>query len=159
MLWDLRARLGYWFARRLFHWRWLMQQPRAWAWMQGQYARMAALGDVGAQSFYGHILLFRGQGFGAREEGMRLLRLAATAGEGKAAYQLGLVSLKGDSRQAADALEAARWWRLGAEAGHPLAAQRLAQLYRDGGPGLAADSALAERFSQRAKELTQDFAN
>ena len=73
----LRAPLGYWLARRLFHWPWLLRQPRAWAWMQGQYARMAALGNVSAQSFYGHILLFRGQGFGAREEGLRLLRLAA----------------------------------------------------------------------------------
>ena len=41
---------------------------------------MAALGDVKAQSFYGHILYFRGQGFGARQEGARLLRLAAEAG-------------------------------------------------------------------------------
>lgn len=87
MLWPVRARLGYWLARRLFHWRWLLQQPRAWAWMQGQYARMAALGHVPAQSFYGHILLFRGQGFGAREEGLRLLRLAAQGGDGKAAYR------------------------------------------------------------------------
>ena len=76
----LRARLGYWLARRLFHWPWLLRQPRAWTWMQGQYARMAALGNVSAQSFYGHILLFRGQGFGAREEGLRLLRLAAQGG-------------------------------------------------------------------------------
>ncbi|MGL4319078.1 MAG: sel1 repeat family protein [Pseudomonas sp.] len=153
MFWPLRARLGYWLARRLFHWRWLLQQPRAWAWMQGQYARMAALGDVPAQSFYGHILLFRGQGFGAREEGVRLLRQAATGGEGKAAYQLGVLSLKGDTRQAPDALEAARWWSLGADAGHPLAAQRLAQLYRDGGPGLASDAVLAEQFAQRAEAL------
>lgn len=153
MLWRLRARLGYWFARRAFHWRWLLQQPRAWAWMQGQYARMAALGDVSAQSFYGHILLFRGQGFAAREEGLRLLRQAATGGDGKAAYQLGVLSLKGDMRQAPDTLEALRWWTLGATAGHPLAAQRLAQLYRDGGPGLAADAALAEQFARRAEAL------
>ncbi|MBB2495780.1 sel1 repeat family protein [Aquipseudomonas ullengensis] len=137
----------------MFHWRWLLQQPRAWAWMQGQYARMAALGDVSAQSFYGHILLFRGQGFGAREEGLRLLRLAASNGEGKAAYQVGLACLAGDTRQAPDAAEAARWWGLAADAGHPLAAQRLATLYREGGPGLAADSVLAERFAQRAETL------
>ncbi|MEK1907497.1 MAG: sel1 repeat family protein [Pseudomonas sp.] len=137
----------------MFHWRWLLQQPRAWAWMQGQYARMAALGDASAQSFYGHILLFRGQGFGAREEGLRLLRLAAANGEGKAAYQVGLACLTGDTRQAPDAAEAARWWGLAADAGHPLAAQRLAQLYREGGPGLTADSGLAERFAQRAETL------
>ncbi len=153
MLWRLRARLGYWVARRLFHWRWLLQQPRAWAWMQGQYARMAAQGDVAAQSFYGHILLFRGQGFGAREEGVRLLRQAAAGGEGKAAYQLGVLSLKGDTRQAPDAQEALRWWTLGSEAGHPLAAQRLAQLYRDGGPGLVPDAVLAEQFARRAEAL------
>lgn len=153
MFWRLRARLGYWLARRLFHWRWLMQQPRAWAWMQGQFARMAAQGHVPAQSFYGHLLLFRGQGLGAREEGVRLLRLAAGGGDGKAAYQLGLLSLAGDSRQAPDGVEAARWWTLAAAAGHPLAVQRLARLYREGAPGLMADAVLARRFEQRASEL------
>lgn len=86
-----------------------------------------------AQAFYGHLLLFRGQGFGAREEGLRLLRLAASAGDGKSAYQLGVQALKGDSRQAPDALAASRHWALAAEAGHPLAARKLAELYRDGG--------------------------
>nr|WP_306108819.1 sel1 repeat family protein [Pseudomonas sp. 8AS] len=131
----------------------MMQQPRAWAWMQGQFARMAAQGHVPAQSFYGHLLLFRGQGLGAREEGVRLLRLAASGGDGKAAYQLGLLSLAGDSRQAPDGVEAARWWTLAAAAGHPLAAQRLARLYREGAPGLVADAVLAQRFEQRATEL------
>lgn len=153
MLWSVRARLGYWLARRLFHWSWLLQRPRVWAWMQGQYARMAALGHVPAQSFYGHILLFRGQGFGAREEGLRLLRLAAQGGDGKAAYQVGVQALAGDSRQAPDAAEAAGWWVRAASAGHPLAAQRLSLLYRDGGPGLAADPDRAEHFAHRAEQL------
>lgn len=150
LFWQLRARLGYWLARRLFDWPWLLRQPRAWQWMQGQYARLANLGDVSAQSFYGHILLFRGQGFGAREEGLRLLRLAAAGGEAKAAYQLGVQALQGDTRQAPDAQEAVRWWMLAAAAGHPLAASRLSQLYRDGAPGLPADSALAERYAEQA---------
>lgn len=119
MLWSLRARLGYLLARRLLGWPWLVKQPRAWQWMQGQFSRMAALGDVAAQSFYGHLLLFRGQGLGAREEGMRLLRLAAQAGDGKAAYQLGVLSLAGDTRQAADGQLAASWWAMAAAAGHP----------------------------------------
>ncbi len=153
MLWPLRARLGYWLARRLFHWRWMMAQPRAWAWMQGQYARMAALGHVPAQSFYGHLLLFRGQGFGARDEGLRLLRLAAQGGDGKAAYQLGVQCLAGDARQAPDAAEAVRWWHLAAETGHALAAQRLSQLYLDGAENLAADATQAEHFARRAEQL------
>jgi len=153
VLWRLRARIGYGVARRLFHWSWLVKQPRGWRWLEGQFARMANLGDVAAQSFYGHILLFRGQGFGAREEGVRLLRLAATGGDAKAAYQLGVLSLAGDTRQAADGLEAARWWTLAAAAGHPLAAQRLADLYREGGPGLPADTERAARFVQRTREL------
>ncbi|MDG9928453.1 MULTISPECIES: sel1 repeat family protein [unclassified Pseudomonas] len=153
MLWRLRAWIGYWVARRLFRWSWMVRQPRAWAWVQGQFARMAAQGHVPAQSFYGHLLLFRGQGFGAREEGLRLLRLAAEGGDGKAAYQIGVQYLAGDSRQAPDAAEAARWWERAAELGHPLAAQRLAQLYRDGGDGLAPDAALAERFARRAESL------
>ncbi|MFI8607700.1 sel1 repeat family protein [Pseudomonas sp. NPDC077649] len=147
LLWRLRAGLGYWLARRLFHWPWLLRQPRAWQWLQGQYARQAKLGDVPAQSFYGHILLFRGQGLGAREEGLRLLRLAAEGGDGKAAYQLGVQALQGDARQAPDGQAAAHWWELAFAAGHPLAAARLHRLYRDGAPGLAADPELAERYA------------
>lgn len=153
MLWRLRVRLGYALARRLFHWSWLVKQPRGWRWLEGQFARMASLGDVAAQSFYGHILLFRGQGLGAREESLRLLRLAATAGDGKAAYQLGVASLAGDARHAPDGRQAAHWWALAAAAGHPLAAQRLAGLYQDGAAGLPADAEQAACFAARAREL------
>lgn len=68
-LWRLRARVSYWVARQLFGWPWFVKQPQGWHWLEGQFARMAALGDVQAQSFYGHILAFRGVGIGAREEG------------------------------------------------------------------------------------------
>ena len=78
-MWRLKARLSYWLARKLFHWRWCVRQPRLWRWMEGQFARMANLGDTDAQSFYGHILAFRGQGLGAKEEGVRLLRQDLTA--------------------------------------------------------------------------------
>lgn len=153
-LWQVRARLGYWLARRLFHWSWLVRKPRAWQWMQGQYARMANLGHVGAQGFYGHILLFRGQGLGAREEGLRLLRLAAGNGDGKAAYQLGVQALKGDTRQPPDGAEAVRWWQVALSAGHPLAAQRLSQLYREGAPGLSADAEQAGRYAAQAERVS-----
>jgi TPR repeat protein len=149
----LRARLGYALARRLFHWSWWVRRPRGWRWLEGQFARMASLGDVGAQSFYGHILLFRGQGLGARDEGVRLLRLAAEGGDGKAAYQLGVLSLAGDARRAPDARQAVRWWSLACDAGHPLAAQRLAELYLDGAPGLPADGAAAARLAARTDAL------
>lgn len=128
MFWRLKARVGYWLARRLFHWSWFVRQPRGWHWLEGQLARMANLGDVGAQSFYGHILTFRGQGLGAREEGIRLLRLAGLAGDAKAAYQMGVISLAGSPSKAPDAAEAARWWTMAAKAGHPLAEVKLAQL-------------------------------
>ncbi|PKM30428.1 MAG: hypothetical protein CVV08_16270 [Gammaproteobacteria bacterium HGW-Gammaproteobacteria-12] len=154
-LWQVRARLGYWLARRLFHWPAALRQPRLWQWMQGQYGRMANLGDSAAQSFYGHILLFRGQGLGAREEGLRLLRLAANGGDGKAAYQLGVQALQGDTRQAPDAVQAVRWWEMALAAGHPLAASRLSQLYRDGAPGLNADLPAAERYAAMADEATR----
>ena len=137
MFLRLKARLGYWLARRLFHWPWFLRQPRTWRWMEGQFARMANLGNVGAQSFYGHILTFRGQGLGAREEGQRLLRLAALAGDGKAAYQLGVISLAGSASKAPDAVEAARWWRLSAQAGHPLAELKLTQLDQPADPAAA----------------------
>lgn len=151
MILRLPARLSYLIARRLFRWSWLLKQPRAWQWLEGQFARMANLGDADAQSFYGHILLFRGQGLGARQEGIRLLRLAATAGDGKAAYRLGALSLAGDTQHTPDAAAAAHWWTLGADAGHPLAAQRLAELYREGAAGVAADAELAARFAAQAR--------
>ncbi len=151
--WHLKAVCGYWVARRLFAWRWLVAQPRAWAWMQGQYARMAALGHVEAQSFYGHLLLFRGQGFGVRSEALRLLKAAGEAGDSKAAYQVGRQLLAGDVQEAADAAQAAHWWALAAQAGHALAAHQLAELYRCGQGNLPADTQAAERWQQRASEL------
>ena len=128
MLLRIKARAGYWLARRLFHWTWAVRQPKVWSWMESQFSRMANLGDVGAQSFYGHILTFRGVGIGAREEGVRLLRLAALAGDGKAAYQVGVISLAGSASKAPDPVEAARFWNLAVKAGHPLAEIKLAQL-------------------------------
>src|SRR6218665_1151442 len=122
--WRLKARVGYFVARRLLRWPALVKQPRVWAWMEGQFSRMAALDDVAAQSFYGHLLLFRGRGFGAREEGIRLLGKAAAGGDAKSAYQLGVISLTGDTRNAPDGVAAATWWRQAADAGHPLAAHR-----------------------------------
>ncbi|MCQ4255630.1 sel1 repeat family protein [Stutzerimonas stutzeri] len=153
MLGRLRARLGYVAARKLMMSHHAVQQPKLWRWMEGQFARMAALGDVSAQSFYGHILYFRGRGYGAKQEGVRLLRLAATAGDMKAAYQMGVVSLSEDASHGPDGGEAARWWAKAAEAGHPLAAVRLEQLYRAGGHGLAADVQQADRYKAKAAQL------
>ncbi|NBG91801.1 SEL1-like repeat protein [Pseudomonas sp. 9.1(2019)] len=146
MLGRLKARLGYGVARKLFHQSWCVRQPRIWGWMEGQFARMSNLGDTGAQSFYGHILAFRGQGLGAREEGVRLLRLAAQGGDAKAAYQLGVFSLAGTTANRPDASEAARWWAMAAKAGHPLATLKLAELYQWGGPGLLPDPQLARHY-------------
>lgn len=142
----LRARLGYLAARKLMASRSAVANPRLWRWMEGQFARMATLGDPAAQSFYGHILLFRGQGMGAKGEGLRLLRLAAEAGDAKAAYQLGVVSLAGDLAQPPNVQDAARWWGMAADRGHGLAASKLADLYADGGPGLTADPQQAEQY-------------
>ncbi|WP_339905372.1 sel1 repeat family protein [Pseudomonas guineae] len=154
MFGALRAHIGYWLARRLFHWAWLVKQPRAWGWLEGQFSRMANLGDSQAQSFYGHILLFRGQGLGARNEGRRLLGLAAKAGDAKAAYQLGVLSLAGDPQHAESAQQAVAWWTLAAQAGHPAAAYRLAELYRTGAAGLSADAAQAEHFTVMSNRLS-----
>jgi TPR repeat protein len=146
VLWRFKARLSYWLARKLFRWPWCVRQPRVWGWMEGQFARMANLGDTRAQSFYGHILAFRGQGLGAKEEGVRLLRLAALSGDAKAAYQVGVFSLAGSLGKTPDAAEAARWWTMAVKAGHPLAAHKLAMLYQEGGPGLLADPQLARLY-------------
>jgi len=62
------------------------------------------------------------------------LRLAALAGDGKAAYQVGVISLAGTLGKAPDPVEAARWWNLAAKAGHPLAEMKLKELAsRDSG--------------------------
>lgn len=150
---KVRARVSYWVARKLMGSRWAVQQPKLWRWMEGQFSRMAASGDTKAQSFYGHILLFRGQGYAAKQEGGRLLRLAAEAGDAKAAYQMGVVSLSESTSHAPDGVQAARWWKLAVEAGHPLAATRLSQLYAAGGPGLASDPQQAEHYKERAAGL------
>ncbi|MCW3150190.1 sel1 repeat family protein [Stutzerimonas stutzeri] len=146
MLWKLRASVGYLVARRLMAARWAVQQPKLWRWMEGQFSRKANLGDRAAQSFYGHMLYFRGHGLGSKQEGVRLLRLAAQAGDAKAAYQLGVISLSEDASRGPDGQEAARWWGQAAAAGHPLAAMRLEQLYRAGGYGLTADPEEADRL-------------
>lgn len=153
MLWRLRAWIGYWVARRLLRWGWPARQPPLWSWMEGQFSRLAATGDTKAQSYYGHILLFRGQGRGARQEGRRLLRLAAEAGDAKSAYQLGSLSIAGELDSPANAVEAARWWQLAAAGGHPLANHRLAELYRTGAAGLPADQTLAQQYAEQAKRL------
>ncbi|MEN0105918.1 MAG: sel1 repeat family protein [Pseudomonas sp.] len=153
MYWRLKARLGYALARRLLGWPALVKQPRVWAWMEGQFARMAALDVVAARSVYGLLRGFRGRGVGGRVVGIRLLGKAAAAGDAKSAYQLGVFSLAGDTRNAPDGPAAARWWTVAADAGHPLAARRLAELYTQGEHGLPADAQLAERYSRRASEL------
>jgi TPR repeat protein len=153
MLHKARARAGYWSARKLLGVRWAVRQPKLWRWMEGQFSRMAAIGDPKAQSFYGHILLFRGQGYGARQDGIRLLRLAAEGGDAKAAYQMGVISLGEDANHGPDGAQAARWWKIAAEAGHPLAATRLAQLYTAGGYGLVPDRQQAERYKADAAKL------
>ena len=63
---------------------------------------------------------------------MRLLRLAALAGDGKAAYQVGVISLAGTPSKAPDPTEAARWWEMAAKAGHPLAELKLKELASSG---------------------------
>jgi len=153
MLHTLRARVGYFTARKLMGARWAVRQPKMWRWMEGQFSRMAAIGDSDARSFYGHILLFRGQGFGARQEGIRLLRLAAEQGDAKAAYQMGVIALSEDATHGPDGTQAARWWTMAAEAGHALAATRLSQLHMAGGHGLAPDRDQAERYKACASRL------
>ena len=147
-MWRFWITLSYWLARRLFHCPWFVRQPWGWRWLERQYSRMARLGDAGAMGFYGHILLFRGRGMAARDEGLRLLRQAAEGGDATAAYQMGVVSLAGALDRAPDAVAALHWWGMALAAGHPMAAFMLAQLYRQGGPGLAPDAERAARYGQ-----------
>lgn len=135
-----RARLSYRLARKLFGKRWAVNNDRIWEWMQGQFARMAAFNDPAARSFYGHLLLHKGQDQPARNEGLRLLGLAANGGEARAAYQLGV-----HYQDAADPVAAVHWLELALQHGHPLAAEKLLQLYDTGGPPETVDVAQAER--------------
>ena len=146
---KLRAQAGYSVARKLFNQRWAVENPRVWQWMQERFARMSSYDDVSARAFYGHVLLHRGQGFAAKNEGLRLLRLAAEAGDAKSAYQLGLQALTGTLNEPANALQAAHWWELAGRAGHPLALQRLLALYEQGGAQLVASAEDAERIRRQ----------
>ncbi len=152
LFWRLRIALEWHLARNLFRQQWLIARPGVWRWMEGCFARRARSGDPQACDFYGHILLFRGQGLAARQEGLRLLGIAADAGQGKAAWQLGVQALQGDVSRAPDAVEAARRWEQALAAGHPLAARRLAALYAEGGPGLAADARRAAQYAQQDEQ-------
>lgn len=145
----LRTQLGYSVARKLFNQRWAVENQRVWQWMQERFAKMSRYDDVSARAFYGHVLLHRGQGLAAKNEGLRLLRLAAEAGDAKSAYQLGLQSLSGSLNEPANALQAAHWWELAGRAGHPLALQRLLELYEQGGPQLSASVDDAQRIKQQ----------
>lgn len=146
---KLRAQAGYSVARKLFNQRWAVENPRVWQWMQERFARMSSYDDVSARAFYGHVLLHRGQGLAAKNEGLRLLRLAAEAGDAKSAYQLGLQALTGTLNDPANAMQAAHWWELAGRAGHPLALQRLLALYEQGGPQLSPSAEDVERIRQR----------
>lgn len=153
LLAKLRTQMGYRIARKLFNQRWAVENPRVWQWMQERFARMSRYDDVEARAFYGHVLLHRGQGMAAKNEGLRLLRLAAQAGDAKAAYQLGVQSLAGSLTEPANTLQAAHWWELAGAAGHPLALQRLLQLYQEGGPQLPASAEDAQRIAEQLAVL------
>lgn len=150
---KLRAQVGYAIARKLFNQRWAVENQRVWQWMQERFARMSSYDDVQARAFYGHVLLHRGQGLGAKNEGLRLLRLAAEAGDSKSAYQLGLQCLNGSLNEPANALQAAHWWENAGRAGHPLALKRLLELYEQGGPQLPASAEDAQRIKQQLAVL------
>lgn len=147
-LYKWHARLTYWLARRLFSKRWAVNNDRLWEWMQEQFARMAAFDDVPARSFYGHLLLHKGQGQSARNEGLRLLALAANAGDAKSAYQLGNHCMRQLDGAVAQPEEAVRWFELALEHGHPLAAEKLLELYGENGPVQTVNPQQAERVRQ-----------
>lgn len=150
---KLRAQVGYALARKLFNQRWAVENQRVWLWMQERFARMSHYDDVAARAFYGHVLLHRGQGLAAKNEGLRLLCLAAEAGDAKSAYQLGVHCLSGSLNEPANALQAAHWWELAGSAGHPLALQRLLQVYEQGGPQLPASAEDAQRIKEKLAVL------
>lgn len=149
MFWKWRTLLGYWVARRLFNQRWAVETDWIWEWMQTQFSRMATYDDVAARAFYGHLLLHKGQGMGARNEGVRLLRLAAQAGDAKSAYQLGVYSLQDNILQAGDPQQAADWFELALQHGHPAAGIKLLELYAEDGPAQTSDAKKAERIRQQ----------
>ena len=149
MFWKWHTLLGYWVARRLFNQRWAVETDWIWEWMQTQFSRMATYDDVAARAFYGHLLLHKGQGMGARNEGVRLLRLAAQAGDAKSAYQLGVYSLQDNIHQAGDPQQAADWFELALQHGHPAAGIKLLELYAEDGPAQTSDEKKAERIRQQ----------
>lgn len=153
--WKLRARLGYWLARKLFNQRWAVNNNRIWEWMQGQFSRMAAHDDVEARAFYGHLLLHKGQGMGARNEGVRLLRLAAQGGDGRSAWQLGAYSLQDNLQHPADPQQAADWFELALQLGHPAAGSKLLQLYGPEGPEATRDPRKLQRISEQLDEKSE----
>lgn len=151
MLLKLRAKFTYKLARWLFNKRWAVNNDRLWSWMQGQFARMAAFDDVEARAFYGHLLLHKGVGQAARNEGVRLLRLAAQSGDARSAYQLGVYCIETEEGRVFDPQQAADWFELALQLKHPLAARKLLFLYGSDGPSETVNEKKAEQVRQRAE--------
>lgn len=150
---KVKASVGYFVARHLFKYTWAVKQPKLWQWMQMQFARQSQLGHPAATAFYGHLLLFKGQGLGAKEEGLRLLKIAAEAGDAKAAYQVAQNAAQGTVQNVPDLNTAVYWWKIAAKAGHYLAAKKLADIYATGQGDIAADQDACLFYQQLMQQL------
>ncbi len=94
MLWKLKAYASYWLARRLFHWSWFVRQPRGWHWLEGQFAAHGQLGYVVGPNFlWAYPGPFAAKGLARGKRACACCAWRATAGDGKAAYQSGALSL------------------------------------------------------------------
>lgn len=111
----------------------------------------AERGDTEAMNYLGYLLI-SGTDSVAQDKGEGLIWLtrAASAGDVKAASNLGWLYIQGDLLDR-DMTEGVKWLKKAAEGGLPVAMSLLGDLYRDG-RGLPADSAAADSLYRTAFE-------
>lgn len=123
-------------------------------WVMRLFRYAADHHNQSAQSVYGHLLFFRGDGPASREQGGRYLEMAAKQGDVKAHYQLARIyELGALQRFPRDAAQALSHYQVAAEQGHPLALKRLVEVYQQGELEQPVDQDKAAYWQQRQPAL------
>jgi len=113
--------------------------------------RLAEEGHVDAQGYYGGLLLAGVPGIPHDVVAAQSwLEKAAGGGNALAAFNLGLMSERGDGVPA-DASQAVRWYDVAAKRGLPVAMLKLGQAYREG-RGVAGNAGEAARWLRGAAD-------
>jgi len=146
----------FWLGYRLFRLNLAKTSRRKHRWLMAWFRFAADNGSVKAQSVYGHLLHFRGEGEHSRIRGVEYLLRAADQGDAKSQYQIGRISESGyGTEYPADQERAVRYFRLAADQQHYLAIKRLVDAYRAGELNLPCDPEAARQWQAMLPRLSK----